>query len=270
MLGANNCLSILHLDIHSLHRNLDSVTTLLKNVDLRFSGFGIQRKDTTGGGVGLYLADNFYFKCRPDLVFSCTECAESLFVEINRPKEKNVIVGEVYRPPNQNLQDFMKSLDLLLASISKENKICYVVGDWNLDLINHHCHESSGEFLEIMYSRMFFPLITRPTRISSNTAMLIDNIFRNNLNNFFVSGLMFCDISDHRPIFTLLLDQSKNLNETSWLSFRDKSANNAATFTNRLANVNWDEFSEYKDPDCAYRKQFVQYNRYNSSSLHIT
>ena len=43
------------------------------------------------------------------------------------------------------------SLDLLLASVSKESKICYVVGDWNLDLIKHHCHESTGEFLEIMY-----------------------------------------------------------------------------------------------------------------------
>ena len=64
---------------------------------------------------------------------------------------------------------------------------------------------------------------------------------------------MFCDISDHLPIFTLLLDQSKNLNETSWLSFRDKSANNFVTFKNRLANVNWDELFENKDPDCAYR-----------------
>ena len=62
-------------------------------------------------------------------------------MEINRPKEKNIIVGVVYRPPNQELQDFMNSLDLLLASISKENKICYVVGDWNLDLTKHHCHE---------------------------------------------------------------------------------------------------------------------------------
>ena len=116
--------------------------------------------------------------------------------------------------------------------------ICYVVGDWNLDLIKHHCHESTGQFLEIMYSRMFFPLITRLTRITSNTAMLINNIFTNNLNNFSVSGLMFCDISDHLLIFTLFLDQSKNLNETSWLSFRDKSANNFATFTSRLADVN--------------------------------
>ena len=55
---------------------------------------------------------------------------------------------------------------------------------------------------------------------------------------------MFCDISDHLPIFTLLLDQNKNLNKTSWLSFRDKSGNNVAKFKDRLANVHWDELSE--------------------------
>ena len=102
-------------------------------------------------------------------------------------------------------------------------------------------------------------MITRPTRLTSNTATLIDNIFTNNLNNFSVSGLMFCGISDHLPIFTLPLGQSKILKETSWLSFRDKSPNNFATFTNRLANVNRDELSEYKDPDCAYRCFFDIY-----------
>ena len=147
----------------------------------------------------------------------------------------------------------MNSPDSLLASISKENKISYVLGDWNLDLINHHCHDTTGELLETMYSRMFFPLITRPTRITSNTATLIDNIFTTNVNNLSVSGLMFCDISDHLPIFTLLLDQNKNLNKTSWLSFRDKSGNNVAKFKGRLANVHWDELSECKDTDCAYR-----------------
>ena len=143
ILEVSNCLSLLHVNILILHRNLDSLTILLKNLELRFSFIGITetwlrdsshytdisgynfvhnpRKDRTGGGVGLYLADKFDFKYRPDLVFSSTECAESLFVEINRPKEKNIIVGVVYRPP-KHLQDFMNSLDSLLASISKETR----------------------------------------------------------------------------------------------------------------------------------------------------
>ena len=82
-------------------------------------------------------------------------------------------------------------------------------------------------------------------------ATLIDNIFTNNLNNLCVSGLLFCDISDHLAIFTLLLDQNKNFNKTSWLSFCDKSGNNVAKFKDRLAKVHWDELSECKDTDCA-------------------
>ena len=41
ILEVNNCLSLLHLNIRSLHRNLDSLTTLLKNLELRFSFIGI-------------------------------------------------------------------------------------------------------------------------------------------------------------------------------------------------------------------------------------
>ena len=92
--------------------------------------------------------------------------------------------------------------------------------------MNHHCQEITGECLEIMYSRMFIPLVTRSTRISSNKATLIDDIiFTNNINNLSVSGLMLCDTFDHLPIFTLLLDQNKNY---TWLSSCDKSANNVA------------------------------------------
>ena len=118
---------------------MDSLTTLLKNLQLRFSFTGITetwlrdsshhtdissynfvhnpRKDRTGGGVGLYLADNFDFKC-----VDVTECAESLFVEISRPKEKNIVVGVVYKPPNQNLQDFMNSRILCLQVSLKKTR----------------------------------------------------------------------------------------------------------------------------------------------------
>jgi hypothetical protein len=64
-----------------------------------------------------------------------------------------------------------------MAKISKENKSCYLMGDFNMNLLNYQSHNQTNEFLDIMYSNMFFPLITRPTRITSHTATLIDNIF---------------------------------------------------------------------------------------------
>ena len=77
-------------------------------------------------------------------------------------------------------------------------------GYFNLNLMNHQSHSVTGEFLDALYSNMFFPLITRPTRITSHSATLIDNIF---VNQFFArsrSGLFFTDISDHLPIFLFI------------------------------------------------------------------
>ena len=85
--------------------------------------------------------------------------------------------------------EFVSGFNNLLSKISKDNKLCYILSNTNLNLINHQCHQSTSEFLDLLYSNMFYPLITRPTRITSHTATLIDNIFTNNLNNNAFNGL---------------------------------------------------------------------------------
>ena len=90
-----------------------------------------------------------------------------------------------------------------MAKISTEDKNCYLMCDFNLNLMNHHSHQLTGAFLDIMYANMFFPLITLPTRITAHTATLIDNIFTNCSGKCLFSGLLFSDISDHLPIFCI-------------------------------------------------------------------
>lgn len=71
---------------------------------------------------------------------------------------------------------------------------------------------TNGAFLDVMFSRSFVPLITRPTRLTSHTATLIDNIFTNNFDDIAKSGLLVTDISDQLPIFSLVHSaQSKTL-----------------------------------------------------------
>ena len=267
-------LSFMQVNIRSLQCNLDSLTNMLLHLDLKFSFIGISetwlkdishtcdipgykfihnhRIDADGGGVGLYLAENFEFKNRPDLVFQNSQCAESLFAEVIRPKQKNLIIGVLYRPPNQNLQDFIDGLDSFLVRISKENKACYLMADWNLDLMKHHKHDKTSEFLDIMFSCAFFPLISRPTRITSSTASLIDNIFTNDVTNCAVSGLLFTDISDHLPIFSISNECQTSSRKTQWLTFHDKNANNVCKFKEELQTVNWSEVRESSDPSSAY------------------
>ncbi|CAH3185640.1 unnamed protein product, partial [Porites lobata] len=121
----NNCLSLLHLNIRSLHRNLDSLTTLLKNLELRFSFIGITetwlrdsshhtdisgynfvhtpRKDRTDGGVQVSV-----MFCTTELfllmtIFILNEHS-LIFLQVTLQEIKNIIVGVVYRPPNQNCE----------------------------------------------------------------------------------------------------------------------------------------------------------------------
>ena len=118
-----------------------------------------------------------------------------------------------------------------MAKISKESKLCYIMGDFNLDLLNYHSHLFVTEFLDIMYSNMFLPLITRLTRVTSNTATLIDIIFTNRLDNYSFSGLLFTDISDHLPIFCFTYRLTR-IDNNAQVVFCDKSKTNI-TFPNR-------------------------------------
>ena len=238
-------LSFFHSNIRSLVRNFDCLTNLLDSLNQKFSIIGISetwlnnlehnvdidgynfvhnyRSDRPGGGVGLYLASELEYKSRIDLSFNDMECTESLFIEICKAIGKNFVVGVICIPPNQNVNNFVKNVNKLMAKISLENKLCYIMDDFNLNLMNYHSHQLTSEFLDIVYSNMFFLLITRPTRITSNTATLIDNIFTNNFDHFFCSGLLFTDISDHLPIFCIFYEHRADEDKRAYLIFREKT-----------------------------------------------
>ena len=57
------------------------------------------------------------------------------------------------------------------------------MGDYNINLLNSDTHNPTRSFLDTMYSNMLYPLITRPTRLTANSATLIENIFTNNTCN---------------------------------------------------------------------------------------
>ena len=77
------------------------------------------------------------------------------------------------------------------------------MGDFNIDLLKSDENPHVNDFLNQMFSSSFQPLITRPTRITNSSATLIDNIFVNNLEEIYTSGILFTDLSDHLPIFQI-------------------------------------------------------------------
>jgi len=51
------------------------------------------------------------------------------------------------------------------------------------------------------FSQSFFPLINRPTKITCQSATLIDNIFTNDMISNLVPSILCSDVSDHLPVF---------------------------------------------------------------------
>ena len=77
-----------------------------------------------------------------------------------------------------DLTDFnCNYLNKLLENISKEQKSVFLLGDFNVNLLNYNEHNQTNEFLDSLASNSFIPYILQPTRLTSHSNTLINNIF---------------------------------------------------------------------------------------------
>ena len=222
------CFSLCHLNIRSIKRNLTAFENYLEILQYDFSIIGLtetwltdydynlynisgysmvenHRSSRSGGGVAICLKDSVEYTLRKDLaVFK--DHMESVFVEVDKSEFgtcRNIIIGTIYRKPDTDICQFSDEISLLLDNLYHENKIIYLLGDFNINLLNVDTHVSTSAFVDVLYSHHLFPLISRPTRITPISATLIDNIFTNNVSDFesSLNGILVTDISDHFPIF---------------------------------------------------------------------
>ena len=114
-----------------------------------------------------------------------------------------LLIGVIYRPPNENYNLFEDRLSDILQLINRENKKCFLMGDFNVDLLKYNTNDNTNNFINQMYSLSFYPLITKPTRITSTTTKLTYNIFENKFDGNFRTGLLFTDLSDHLPVLQI-------------------------------------------------------------------
>ena len=57
----------------------------------------------------------------------------------------------------------------------KLRKNAYLLGDYNINLLNTYNHAASQDFANVMFPLSFVPAITKPTRVTDKSATLIDN-----------------------------------------------------------------------------------------------
>ena len=162
--------------------------------------------------------------------------------------------SEVYKPPDVDVELFNDCLTSSITKIGFENKLCYIMGDYNINLINYDSHSPTKDFIDLLSANSLYPTISKPTRITSHSATLIDNIFTNNLDRVMVSGILYSDLSDHLPVFQITNYQPQIYNTPAKFKTREITQSSIANFQNELHEINWDEIASFTSPNESYNR----------------
>ena len=155
-------LVLCHLNIRCLKQNLADFERYLNLLYMRLTISGVSetwlddcdcllyelngyhlteehRVSKRGGGVGIFVKNGICFSKREDLcIFE--EYVECVTIEINKSSlnsDKNIIVCVIYRPSNTDTLVLNEMFSDLLDIIRRENKLCYILGDYNINPLNH-------------------------------------------------------------------------------------------------------------------------------------
>ncbi|XP_065645746.1 uncharacterized protein LOC136076200 [Hydra vulgaris] len=251
-----NCFSLFHLNIASLVKHFDDLTSLLSlklksdllpTTPINLSGYVYEHTPTktSFGGALLYISNKLVYKSRNNLLMYKPQFLESVFVEIIFPKKSNIIVGCVYRHPNMDINEFIVSYQaILFEKIAVEkNKTIFIMGDFNIDHIKASSDNSISEYLNTIASNNFLLFISLPTRITNHSSTLIDNIFSNSTSKDIFSGNLTIIISDHLPQFLIYSSLKKRIinSRKCNIILRNFKKLNSEEFRNDYLEINWDK-----------------------------
>ena len=160
----NEEFSLCHINIRSLRKNLTEFEIYLQMLSHKFTIIGLtetwldeadselyrpngyhfigKHRNSRGGGVAVCVQNHLSYFGRPDISILESDM-ESVFIEISKDQlqvNKNIMIGVIYRPPATDVRSFNMNLNVYLDKIGKENKICYLLGDFNINLLNHNAH----------------------------------------------------------------------------------------------------------------------------------
>ena len=96
--------------------------------------------------VAVFVHKSLIFKLQQDLSHS-DKGNESIVIEIINKHSKNTFVGTTYRPPNGKMKPFKKYFQTLFDKNNPENKIMYLLGDYNLNVLDYSNNTKVKNFL---------------------------------------------------------------------------------------------------------------------------
>ena len=201
---------------------------------------GRARTEGRGGGVGFLIKDNLNFQIyNPLKGKSESKTFESLFIRVKLRKTAPIF-GIIYRPPGHGLKDFNDEFEELTACLKNNSTEIVLLGDFNIDLLKVNEHKDTNFFYNGLISNQYLPVITKPTRITSNSKTLIDNIFCTAWSILQYASIIISDLSDHLPIYAQFALEATIKQRTHIRESRPITETGLKQFEKALTDMNWE------------------------------
>lgn len=231
---SHSLLRVAHLNIRSvvpkfvafknflIHSNIDVfclsetwLSNAVSNDSIYIEGYTLLRVDRLhrGGGIALYLRNNLQFN-----LIQTSNVIEQLWVSL-RVRDKILIVGVCYRPPQINAKLFVDALEESLSTSMQISDSIYCLGDLNIDLLQLD-FPSTGYLLSMLEALNMQQVLKDPTRISSTSASMIDLILTSDPESILSSGVGGLNLSDHELIQCTIKYETPKA-EPFFYTFRD-------------------------------------------------
>ena len=257
---------IAHLNIQSVRFKVDNLKILLVqnhidilciteswldcnigNNEIQIDGYNICRLDRIHkghGGILYYIKDGIVFKEKSDLQ---NTDVESLWIELNLPFSKPILLGTVYRPPDSKAE-YNDKLDILFQNTTSDYEDVAIVGDFNLD-ISKRCNASKIKKLST-HSNLS-QLINDYTRITETTKSKLDLAFVSKPDKISCSGVHSLGLSDHSLIY-IVRKNNKVKVPPKFIKSRSFKKLNEHAFIDSIKQTNWKNVMNEIDVDNAY------------------
>ena len=204
---------------------------------LNIKGYNLERHDRClidvdtgipkrGGGLCIYYRENLVCdKSKWEAYNVSNADLELQIVELQREKARNMILFNVYRPPNGSVGTMVDHLNMVLSNVPRmDRKDIIILGDFNVNMFADDA--DTRKLLKFGQVNEVEQLIKKPTRCTVNTTSLIDLLY-SNVTHVYASGVLDLFLSDHMPIYMIKkMDTRKTRDHVTFVgrTYRNYSA----------------------------------------------
>ena len=128
------------------------------------------------------------------------------------------------------------------------------MGDYDIKILTYDTHAATVEFVDMLYSHAFLPLINRPTRITQNSTTIIDNITypRKTSVECGQNGIFVTEKSDNFPLFHIGKNTQIAQTGDTYISSRNYSHVTKFSFQQAVTEIDWFEMHMLSDTRSAF------------------